>query len=128
VSDDGSVSRKTVLKVLQLNGVDISEIDDGQSTFFKFAKANDPSTLRAIPLPEIVNRRMVRNFSRWYNVAIHYFYNPDMIPSSHGLFSAPPTDTDTHVAEVARSSWTVAEPSSVPIEKADQTGPEDEKK
>lgn len=70
---DGSVTRANVIKALKASGVDVAE--DSAGTIL--AKGDRIETLI---LPPEVNKQMLNYLKRRYDVPIHWFFNPHMIP------------------------------------------------
>jgi len=76
MADDGSVSRKTVIEVLQRNGAEVSEQSD-KAGMFLVVKGE---IFEVVTIPDPCNRRLVRYLSRKFTTYIHHFYNPLMAP------------------------------------------------
>ena len=72
LSDDGTVAREYVLRILGEGGVTISPQKDSKTGELVLAK-NGYLDVRCIPDP--VSRRMVHRFSRTFGIAIHLFYS-----------------------------------------------------
>ena len=62
-----------VLEVLRLHGVDVAEI--GTTIYL-----SRDETHKALDLEARIYRRMIQTLSRWFDVPIHHFYHPEMIP------------------------------------------------
>lgn len=77
--DDGAVAKDTVVQVLRAHKIDVSDVDGSPMPTVKVAKGGDPEhTLKAYPLPDMLNRRMLQHLARTYGVPIHHFYHPEM--------------------------------------------------
>jgi len=75
VAESGEVPAKTVLEVLRSHGVEISEPDqDGMVVLAKGDK------LESRRVPPYASKKLLQYFSRQYEIPIHHFYNPDMVP------------------------------------------------
>jgi hypothetical protein len=75
MADDGSVTRKIVIEVLQRNGAEISEQPD-KADMYLIVKGE----FEIIAIPEICGRGLVHYLSRKFTAPIHHFYNPLMAP------------------------------------------------
>lgn len=71
-SIDGRVGREFVIRVLQENGVSVSQQKDAPTGELILAKNG---VLLSTMIPTIVGRRMIHTFARKFSIAIHLFYN-----------------------------------------------------
>jgi hypothetical protein len=73
---DTTVHRDTVIKVLRAGGVDVSRDGD------RFTLAKKDVAIQTYVLPLQVERKMLFRFQHRYQIPIHWFFNPEMIPGS----------------------------------------------
>ena len=73
---DTFVHRDIVIKVLKAGEVDVSR--DGDN--FTLAKEGVP--IQTIVIPLQVERKMLFRFQYKYGIPIHWFFKPEMIPST----------------------------------------------
>ena len=69
----GSVKKADVLKVLRANGVVVAS--DRQNTLLSKGEVVEVQLL-----PEWVHRRMIHRFARIFEIEIHLFYHPELLP------------------------------------------------
>ena len=81
MGDPGEVDRKTVIRILQANGVKVSPQENGEADMMVLAKDDKVEARR---IPSKVGRRTLQYFQRSYGVPIHQFYNPLMAPPPPG--------------------------------------------
>ena len=77
--DDSGVTRDTAIRALKAKKVDISFGSDGLVTLI----GKDSSGFQneeTVRIPDELGRRFVDRLSRLFDVPIHWFYNPLMIP------------------------------------------------
>jgi hypothetical protein len=74
---DGSLPRDRVINVITRCRVKVTEVSPGM---YELASSEHTET---ISLPEEVRKRTLHYISNHYpGIPIHYFYNPDKIPTS----------------------------------------------
>lgn len=77
MSDIGEVDRETVIMVLRANQVQISKLKEDSEAWFVLIKGE---RVEAQKLPQKVGRKTLQYLQYHFNVPIHYFYHPDMMP------------------------------------------------
>jgi hypothetical protein len=62
-----------VAAVLRLHGVDVATI--GTTTYLSRGE-----THKAVDFESRIRRRMIQTLARWFEVPVHHFFHPEMIP------------------------------------------------
>jgi len=73
----GEVIRETVIDVLRAHHVEVSPQSDSPDGMMILAKGDK---LESRIIPKRASKKLLQYFARTYNVPIHLFYNPQMIP------------------------------------------------
>ena len=78
MNDTGRVCKKTVIEVLRAHGVDVSVQGSTDGTMI-LAKGE---VLETRVIPDEVGKKLLHYFERTFNVPLHHFYNPHMVPNT----------------------------------------------
>jgi len=82
LSDTGEVDRSTVIMVLRANQVQISKLNDENDELYTLIKGDRVEVQK---LASYVSRRLLQYFQYHFEVPIHYFYHPEMMPRTEKI-------------------------------------------
>jgi hypothetical protein len=74
----GAVKREVVLEVLRAHGVSVT-LDTYEETPHKYLMIKG-DIIQSVVLPDFVIQRMIHRLQYKYEIEIHLFYHPEMIP------------------------------------------------